>query len=107
MTALLILLSGCNTVKIKDETFWALKPAGLGALEAHYLANIPDKDITQDQWNAIAPGKICMGINSYADFKQIIESLCSYHSGECIYPTIQTATDKVIKTATRAWKAKK
>lgn len=80
----LLTLSGCGTVTIKDETIWALKPRPMGAFEAHTLK--PDqKELTQDQWDAISTGKLCMSIDSLGNFKAIQEQLCSYHPSECTY----------------------
>ena len=106
VTAPLILLNACNTVDIKDETVYALKPPGLGALEAHTLST-PVRDLSQAEWDATAAGKLCMSIESFGDYKKLIQDLCSYNPTQCNYPKVQAATSHLEKIQAKAKKAKK
>lgn len=83
-TALAILLNGCAQVEVKDEVLYALRGAGNGAFVAHTL-NSTEASLTQPEWDAIATGKLCMSTDAFADYKEIIEKLCSYNPSECTY----------------------
>ena len=46
------LLSGCNHITLHDETLYALKPQGLGALEAHWLTSV-EQDLSEETFQAL------------------------------------------------------
>lgn len=84
----LILLSACNSVPIKNATFdGSLGPNG--AFEFNLL-NTDSKDISLQDWaaawndlsNPDGP-MVCTRTATLANFKMVIETLCSWHPSEC------------------------
>lgn len=99
LMALAMLLSSCGTVTIKNETIWALKGGHLGAFEAHTLSSA-SRDVSEAEWDEMAPGKLCMSIDALGDYKAIQEELCSYHPSECTYE-VQEKMNQFYKRATQ------
>jgi hypothetical protein len=89
---ILLLLASCAQVTIKDEPFFALKGPGNGAVEGHYLSS-GSTILSQAQWDSISFGMFCMPYESFADWKQIIEELCSFNPSECNYSTQANITN--------------
>ena len=106
VTGQLTLLSACNTVDIKDETVYALKPPGLGALEAHTLST-PVRDLSQAEWDVMAAGMLCMSIDAFGDYKKLVQDLCSFNPTQCNYPKVQAGITHLEKLQVKARKAKK
>lgn len=79
----LLFLDGCQQVTIKDETIYADK-GDLGAFEAHTLTT-PTRDVPKIEWDNLRVGMLCMSPDSFGDYKQAIEKLCSYEKNVCDY----------------------
>ena len=78
----LLLLDSCGQIQIHDEVVYGLRGHGLGAVEVHTLVPV-EISITQAQWDAISTGMLCESAETFGDWKEEIEKLCSYHAGEC------------------------
>lgn len=108
MTALLLFNTSC-AVKIKDYTFCAEIPGGLGATCDNFLtAN--QQILTEAEWQAmkaswVASGNAveCTSSQSVGDLKAEIEKLCSKYP--CNYPgakQLMRALKKMHRTAQRS-----
>lgn len=88
-----LLLSGCASVKIKDSA-WIGSKGVQGGVEVHTLANVPEIDLTyiqfQDLWFDLSHPMVATSIETFADWKEDIESLCSKTS--CSYDQKQAQT---------------
>lgn len=89
---LLLLVSGCTQVQIRDETIYALKGPGAGAVSIHTLTpgmvDLSAIEWEQTQVNIMNSRKavMCMSSDSFADWKAAIEKLCS-QGNYCTYET--------------------
>ena len=98
--ALLLNLTSCEQVPVRDETIYALKgiakcpvpTTGGGALLAHTLT-AQELDLSEAQWEATVWGimatkkaVVCMSTDALGDFKSDIEKLCS-EGNYCSYQT--------------------
>ena len=82
------LLSACADVQVKDHEFCADMGAD-GATCAHTLTSAT-RDIDKANWDQLRFGMICESSDSFADWKAVIEQLCSV-SGRCTYEEKQWA----------------
>lgn len=70
-----LLLSSCQTVAIKDETF-NVDAGPAGAFTVNFLS-AGSKDIPPGQWDQLRLGQYCMDYTAVGDFKRELEDLCS------------------------------
>lgn len=85
-------LSGCVTpVPVKDHIFYG-DQGSLGATYFHFLTD-ETGDLSRTDWDNLRFGYICEDAETFADWKTIIEQLCS-DSGDCDWQT-QQALDKI------------
>jgi hypothetical protein len=91
-----LLLSGCIEVTIQDHTIYV----DMGSLGAHSRTTLSNQsqDISKSQWDDMRIGMLCMTPDTYADWKEVIEKLCS-KSNTCKYQI--TPTVKAVDTAIR------
>lgn len=72
-------------VPIKDERFF-VDAGSSGAVTVNFLT--PGSEIIPKEiWDSEREGMFCMSSDSFADFKQEIEELCS--KTPCSYPVVQ------------------
>lgn len=79
-----MLLESCGTVQIKDSA-WFGDEGREGATEFHTLTN-ETHDYTLAEWDKLRFGMLCTPATTFADWKSVIEKLCS-ESGKCTYET--------------------
>ena len=103
---LILSLSACANVTLKDHTIYALKGPGFGAVKDHTLTT-GQSDLTQAEWDAQVTtimmhkkAVFCMSSDTFADYKSAIEKLCSFHPEDCTYQTKQTTAAIVQKLNT-------
>jgi hypothetical protein len=94
----------CGSVTIKDST-WDGSLGGDGAAEFHTLKS--DKAyLTLDEfirkWEDLAHPMICTTVDTFADWKGIMEKLCSESPGKCKYED-QKKLIALMTRLTRYW----
>lgn len=87
----LLLLSGCVSIKVKDQTFYG-DEGTLGATYFHFLTE-DTGDVSKTDWDNLRFGYICEDADTFADWKALIQKLCS-DSGDCDWDT-QQALDRI------------
>ncbi len=78
----LTLLSACAQIPITDHEFCA-DMGEYGASCAHTLTTAT-RDLDKTTWDQTRFGMVCESSDSFADWKSVIEKLCSI-SGRCSY----------------------
>lgn len=88
--ALVLSLSSCGHVEIKDQEFCGDK-GSLGAKCFHTLTPAT-RTISQPEWDNYRFGQICEKAEVFADWKKILEEQCSLHDN-CDYPETRAVLD--------------
>lgn len=84
MALLLLLLtaSGCANVAIRNSR-WYADVGSQGALWAE-TQTVNEGEVPQPVWDDMRFGMLCTSADTFADWKSVIEKLCSV-SGKCTY----------------------
>lgn len=88
------LLASCGHQAIVDHEFCS-DIGSQGAICFHTLTEA-SRDIPKDQWDDERFGQICEKSDVFADWKSVIEKLCSV-SKDCDYPGIEAFFKRVDK----------
>ncbi len=83
----LLLSTSCAKVKIKDS-IWMGSLGESGAAEFHTLKTdkrLIDRRDWDRMWDDLSHPIICTYADTFADWKSIIEKLCSFAPGKCSY----------------------
>lgn len=93
MISLLILITSCTQVQIKDEQFCG----DLGYQGAHCNNTLTDHpvDLNKSQWDILRYGWICEDADAFTDWKTIIQQLCDKHPSDCDYEALNSLFKKV------------
>jgi hypothetical protein len=92
----LLTFSGCNTITIKDQVWYADKGA-LGALELHTL-NAETHAVDKPSWDTLRFGMLCTDYKTFGDNKANLEKLCSQLK-HCKFEQIQEFLDLLRSTS--------
>lgn len=76
------LLQACKDVKITDSEWCA--DIGTGGAACFTTLSQQERTIAKPQWDHDRFGQICTNASTFADWKKVIEQLCT-SSGECSY----------------------
>lgn len=78
----LFALTSCGTVKIRDSEWCGNLPGG-GAACFHTLNGV-SRDVSAEAWDRERVGRVCTDAATFADWKALLEQLCSV-SKRCDY----------------------
>lgn len=100
----MLLSTSCAKVQLKDST-WLGSLGRDGAAEFHTLTmekrHVPLTEFNR-MWEDLSHPMVCTYVETFADWKSIIEKLCSYAPGKCTYEDKQKIA-KFFHQMTRYW----
>lgn len=85
------LCASCTRVQINDSTWYADK-GPFGATQIHTLSS-GLVSLSKADWDQKRLGMVCTDVQTFADIKKDIETLCSYTT--CDYQMINSFFDRV------------